>query len=369
MLDAFERHDPPLPDAGPGLGILGKEEDTEKDNVYSRANPSRPGFMKADQKHMYRMGKVQELKGLANGGLAGLFWSYIWTFIGFCFVEMSLAEMASMAPQADRVSEFAPPSCLLFLSYIPRIDNGLMLVHMLAFFAVIVTLWVMALHNTPKAVFTEFYKARMAEEVRDAGRYVPVSLFWSYIGNGLMTIAFLITHLFTIDNVEAAIDDPSGYPFLYVFESAVSLAGVHGLTIIVLLIASAANVKFGLPFSNWIAKVDHGKEIPLNAILLSCAIAVLLVLINIGSMTALNAIILLQVVSLMFTYACSLSCVLYRRGPLTNAIGFWPSSPEITADELNWSIVIVGACRDICDIPIPRVTSAEIGILLLLSTS
>lgn len=34
--------------------------------------------------------------GLINGGLAGLFWSYIWTFVGFTFVEMSLAEMASM---------------------------------------------------------------------------------------------------------------------------------------------------------------------------------------------------------------------------------------------------------------------------------
>ncbi len=34
--------------------------------------------------------------GLEHGGLAGLFWSYIWTFVGFTFVEMSLAEMASM---------------------------------------------------------------------------------------------------------------------------------------------------------------------------------------------------------------------------------------------------------------------------------
>lgn len=36
--------------------------------------------------------------GLVNGGLAGLFWGYIWTFIGFFSIVMSLAEMASMAP-------------------------------------------------------------------------------------------------------------------------------------------------------------------------------------------------------------------------------------------------------------------------------
>jgi hypothetical protein len=37
----------------------------ESDNVYHRANaanPARPGFTKEDQKDMYRMGKVQELK-------------------------------------------------------------------------------------------------------------------------------------------------------------------------------------------------------------------------------------------------------------------------------------------------------------------
>lgn len=36
--------------------------------------------------------------GMVNGGLAGLFWGYIWTFVGFFSIVMSLAEMASMAP-------------------------------------------------------------------------------------------------------------------------------------------------------------------------------------------------------------------------------------------------------------------------------
>ena len=37
-------------------------EDGDADDVYSRANPARPGFTKSDQKDMWRMGKVQELK-------------------------------------------------------------------------------------------------------------------------------------------------------------------------------------------------------------------------------------------------------------------------------------------------------------------
>jgi hypothetical protein len=40
----------------------GQDDNEAGDDVYSRANPPRPGFTKSDQKDMYRMGKVQELK-------------------------------------------------------------------------------------------------------------------------------------------------------------------------------------------------------------------------------------------------------------------------------------------------------------------
>ncbi|KAJ4340185.1 hypothetical protein N0V87_002806 [Didymella glomerata] len=360
-----------------------------------------------DREDMYRMGKKQELRrnyrplsalsfaivltaiweylmiactqGLVNGGLAGLFWSYIWTFIGFTFVEMSLAEMASMAPtsggQYHWVSEFAPPQYQQFLSYIvgwmstlswqagnaadcfltgtmsqalivvnnptyepqrwegtlfvlamvlivyvsniwghdiwPRVQNGLMVLHVLAFLAVVVTLWCLAPHRTARDVFTDFSNAsdwsslglslmvgqisaiysilgsdataHMAEEVRDASRYIPISLFWSYFGNSMMAIVLLVSFLFAIDDVDAATTHPSGYPFLYVFTNALSLQGTNALTTIVLLLVSAANVNFGastarqtfafardngLPFSAWIARVDSRKKVPSNAVLL-----------------------------------------------------------------------------------------------------
>jgi hypothetical protein len=222
--------------------------------------------------------------------------------------------------------------------------------------------------------------AHMAEEVRDASRYVPISLFWSYFGNSLMATVFLIGFLFAIDDVHAAISHPSGFPFLYVFTTALRPAGVNTLTIIVLILVSAANVNFGastarqtfafardrgLPFSTWIARVDDAKGIPSNAVLLSSLIAALLTLINIGSATAFNAIVSLQVVSLMFTYAVSLSCILYRRlawpeslpsarwslgrwGVVVNVIGlayvlfacfwsFWPTFATVDAQNFNWA--------------------------------
>ncbi|KAF2007964.1 GABA permease [Amniculicola lignicola CBS 123094] len=481
-------------------------EDRDVDDVYSRANPGRKGFTKYDQKDMWRMGKVQELRrsyrplsalsfavilcavweyllisnevGLRNGGLAGLFWTYIWTFVGFGFVEMSLAEMASMAPisggQYHWVSEFSPPKYQQFLSYMvgwmstlswqagnasgsmltgtmiqallsvnnpdtyiaeswhgtllafamvavifvvniwgaelwSQIQNFLLILHTLGFLVIIITLWVMAPHRSAKDVFTSFTEeggwgniglslmvgqltsiysllgsdatAHMAEEVRDAGRYVPISLFWSYIVNGLMAIIFLITYVFCIPSVHEALNNPTGFPFIYVFQQALNTSGVNALVIIVLILVIAANVSFnastarqtfafardkGLPFSTWIGAVRN--EIPANAIALTCVITMLLSLINIGSSIAFEAMISLQVVALMCTYAVSISCVLYRRivhpdlipnarwslgkwGVGVNCVGllyvtqaafwsFWPPQKEIQIDSFNWAVVL-----------------------------
>ncbi|KAF2121706.1 amino acid/polyamine transporter I [Lophiotrema nucula] len=104
----------------------------------------------SDRRDMARMGKRQETRrnfrhvtilgftmvilstweaqlatavfALSNGGTAGLIWGYLIVMVGFGFIVASLAEMASMAPtsggQYHWVSEFAPPSCQRFLSYL-----------------------------------------------------------------------------------------------------------------------------------------------------------------------------------------------------------------------------------------------------------
>lgn len=223
----------------------------------------------------------------------------------------------------------------------------------------------------------------MAEEVRDAGRYVPLSLLWSYIGNGLMAIVLLVTYLFSLDSIDNALEDPTGYPFIYVFKSAVSTRGVNALTVLILILIIASNISFnastarqtfafardkGLPFSTWLGHVNSRKEVPANAIVVTCLFTMLLSLINIGSTVALYAIISLQVVAVFSTYAISIFCVLYRRithpellptarwslgkwGIPINAIGlsystysffwaFWPTETPVTLEDFNWSVVL-----------------------------
>jgi amino acid transporter len=225
--------------------------------------------------------------------------------------------------------------------------------------------------------------AHMSEEVKDAARNVPIAIAWGYFSNGIMAIVLIITYLFATPSVEDSLNDPTGFPFLYVFQKATSTAGVNGLTAIILIPVIFSNILFnastsrqtfafardkGLPFAKWIGKVDTDRKIPVNAIGLSCIISCALSLINIGSETAFNAIISLNVAALMYTYIISISCVIYRKiwhpntlpprrwdmgrwGLSVNIIGLlyccfalfwslWPSDVHITLENFNWSVVI-----------------------------
>ncbi|PCG90379.1 hypothetical protein PENOC_102330 [Penicillium occitanis (nom. inval.)] len=418
---------------------------------------------------------ISNSQGLENGGMAGLFWSFVWTFIGFGFIIASLSEMASMAPtsggQYHWVSEFSPPRYQKFLSYItgwmsvlawqagsasgsfltgtiiqglisirnpdytpenwqgtlfvfamilviyvfnvyasnlmPILNNLLMILHILSWVVIVIVLWTMAPHQSAKTVFTHWENlggwssmglsvmigqisaiyaslsmyqaakkfqlanaehagsdatAHMSEEVKDASRSVPIAIALGYFSNGIMAIVLLIAYL-AIPSVEDALNDNTGFPFLYVFQNAVSTAGVNGLTAIILLPVIFSNIFFnastsrqtfafardkGLPCSKWISKVDSKRKIPVNAIALSCIISCLLSLINIGSLTAFNAIISLNVAALMYTYIISISCVIYRKiwhaetlPPRRWDMGRW-GLPVNIIDNFNWSVVIFG---------------------------
>ncbi|CAL5867101.1 uncharacterized protein PFLUO_LOCUS1313 [Penicillium psychrofluorescens] len=269
----------------------------------------------------------------------------------------------------------------------------------------------MAPHNSAKVAFTEFSNdggwarigvslmvgqisaiygslssdatAHMSEEVKDAGRYVPIAIAWGYFGNGILALIVVIGFVLALPSVPDALADKSGFPFLYVFQQIVSLAGVNGLTAIILIPVIFSNILFnastarqthafardkGLPFSRWISNVDQRRRIPVRAIALSCIFSGLLSLINIGSPVAFNAIISLNVAALMYTYMVSISCVIYRKiccpdslpprrwslgrlGLLVNIVGllyvlfslfwsFWPPSPSAAARDFNWSVVI-----------------------------
>ncbi|KAK5713377.1 hypothetical protein LTR17_017622 [Elasticomyces elasticus] len=418
---------------------------------------------------------VANTQGLLNGGLAGVFWSYVWTAIGMSTVVASLAEMASMAPtsggQYHWISEFSPPQYQQFLSYIggwmstlswqataagatfvdgifilglasayhpdyviqgwhgtlvvgavtilvgivngffadslPQIQKFMAILFGVGWIPVVVVLIALAPHPPAGDVFTKFSSegwspmglsvmvgqisalyslvSHMSEEVRRAGLAVPRAMMWSYTANAVIGVVVVFAYLYSIPDVDAALSSPTGFPILYVLQSA-TYWGTLPIAIMLIMIAtagcigcnaSASRETFafarddGLPFKNWLAKVTPKSLIPLNSVLITCIITFLLSLINIGSTVAFNAIISLQLIALMATYATSIACVLFKRmkgehnlpsaqwslgrsGKAINTVALvysiylvfwigWPPVKEVTAVDFNWSTPMFGA--------------------------
>lgn len=153
----------------------------------------------------------------------------------------------------------------------------------------------------------------MSEEVRDAGLNVPRAMWWTFVLNGVMGLITMVTYVFCLPSVDDALNDPTGYPFLYVFQLAMPSSGTICLTVLLMLLMQVSNISYqastarttfafardkGLPFSKWIGKVDPKLHIPVNAVLLSAIITILLAAINIGSPDAYNAIVRIGVVEI-----------------------------------------------------------------------
>lgn len=126
----------------------------------------------------------------------------------------------------------------------------------------------------------------------------------SYILNGALGLVFLISYMFMMTDVDAALNDPTCYPHIWISQQAVSPGGVVALNVIPTLLIFAGTVSFnlstscqtwafardrGLPCSNWIGHVDRKLEVPSNAVTITCLTTIALSLINIGSDVAFNA--------------------------------------------------------------------------------
>ena len=302
---------------------------------------------------------------------------------------------------------------IFFSRFFPMVNNISMVLHLAGFVAIVIVLWVLAPHPPARDVLLDFQNsggwattglslmvgqisaiaalgcsdaaAHMSEEVSDAGLSVPRSMMWTFYINGSTGLIFLVSVLFAIPSVEDALADPTGYPFFYIFKLAMpdTNVGTNILTVLTIWTLMVGNVSFtascarqawslardrGLPFSNWIARMDTRVHIPVNATCLTLVITVLLSLINLGSNAAFNAILSLQLSALMASYAICITCIVLKRVRDPNSLPkarwslgklglpinvlamcystfacfwtFWPNSTPVDVESFNWAPVI-----------------------------
>jgi len=291
------------------------------------------------------------------------------------------------------------------------LQNVVMVIHIFGFIAIIVVLWVLAPHvDTNTALFTFTNEAgwsttgltlmigqitsvaalasadaaaHMSEEVTDAGLTVPNAMAWTFVVNGAMGFVMMVSYIYAIPSIDDALNDPTGYPFIYVFQLAMPPNGTIVMVVLIMVLLMVGNISYqastarqtfafardhGLPFARWIGKVDHRVHVPVNAVLLSAAFTLLLSVIYVGSSSAFNAMLSLQLNALLCTYCISITCVLYRRitaphllpkarwslgkyGIFINTCSiayswttffwcFWPNSTPVDTSSMNWAVVM-----------------------------
>jgi hypothetical protein len=95
---------------------------------------------------------------------------------------------------------------------------------------------------------------------QDAGRTVPTAMIGSYLLSGVLSVIFLVSYLFVLIDVDGAVNHPTGYPFLFVFEHAFSMEAVNALTAIVICLIFAGTLSYNLSSSRQMWAVSY--EIP-----------------------------------------------------------------------------------------------------------
>ena len=129
----------------------------------------------------------------------------------------------------------------------------------------------------------------MSEETRDAATTIPKVLLLTIAINGTLAFAFLIAVLYSIGNVNAALNTSTGYPIIEIFYQATgskSAASAMESAIIVVAccaifgtLASVSRLTWafardgGLPFSKFFAHVRDGIAVakPRRTLLMGCA--------------------------------------------------------------------------------------------------
>lgn len=226
----------------------------------------------------------------------------------------------------------------------------------------------------------------MSEEVKNAAKAIPRTMVTIYFLNFILLFPAILTICYHVPDLQAALNDSTTYPAIYVMRVSMSNTWVSVILAIVALISCMSCINYfaavtrdlfafardnGLPFSKWIATIHPTRHLPVHASMISTVTAALLSLIYIGSPVAFYAITSLSTVSLLMCYTLSIGSVLYRRiylpetmppaqfslgkrgGIICNSLAvvfgiwsffwcFWPSSVPVTASGFNWASVIFG---------------------------
>ncbi|PSN69698.1 amino acid transporter [Corynespora cassiicola Philippines] len=297
---------------------------------------------------------------------------------------------------------------------LPAIEKIGLILHVCGFFAFVAVLWAMAPRTDAKIIWTDFEdnsgwgntglstligilgpmitligsdsSCHLSEELRDASWVLPRAMFTAAIINYMMGFVMTITIMSALGgDVPTILGTRLGQPWIQILYNATeSRVGTSIMTAMVCLlllfcaisvITTASRQLFafardnGLPASNILSYVRPGWDVPLNAIIATLGLTVILSLVVIGSTIAFNVITSLGMLGLLSSYMIAISCILAKRlrgemmlqtrfslgklGMVVNIIAlcflsvaftfiFFPVTPNPSPESMNWSCLMFG---------------------------
>lgn len=167
----------------------------------------------------------------------------------------------------------------------------------------------------------------MCEEVQQPSIQVPKAMVATIVINTLAGLLFLIPIVFVMPDITMLVNLPSGQPVPTIFKSAVgSSGGAMGLLIPIMVLGILCGVGCttassrctwafardgAIPGSKLWMRVNKKLDVPLNAMMLSMVVQLLLGLLYFGSYAAFNAFSGVGVICLTASYATPIAINLF----------------------------------------------------------
>ena len=202
-------------------------------------------------------------------------------------------------------------------------------------------------------VLTKFSHSSMCEEVQHPATQVPIAMIWTIILNAVCGFIFLVPLVFVLPTISSIVNDPSGQPLPVILSSAIGSEGgsyIDGvipfpnlrhlanfvpvryigafalaLPIIILgffcgigctTAASRCTWAFArdgaIPGSHLWKTVNKKLDVPLNAMMLSMSVQLILGLVYFGSYAAFNAFNGAGVIFLTLSYVMPIATSFFR---------------------------------------------------------
>jgi choline transport protein len=160
--------------------------------------------------------------------------------------------------------------------------------------------------------------AHMSEEIPEPKKQVPKAMVISALLSFVAAIPMVLAYMFSIVDQEALYNPIGGQPIIQLFLDSMAslpLTIISSLLLIVSMIMSAVTVlttfsriwwslarENGTPFPQFFSKINSKNELPVPAILFGFGATVALGAIQLGSTTAINAILGAGIICMMLSY-------------------------------------------------------------------